>query len=482
MLLPGLEITASVSEATEPARPEGALTVSVVLSQGSVEERIHFRLTGVPPTSSPLAGEALLPLALVPAMRLGSPLRISQPIDRALLEGARQFQEIFSTWYPEFKKVPILAESVERSSNPGGPAGVGVFLSGGLDSSYTLLKHRGEVTHALFIHGCDIPLDNTDYRDRTVLKLAETAAECGAQLIVIETDLLRFSNPLCHWGHHYHGSALAAMAMLLGGSLRKVYIASSTSYLRIVPWGSSVVTDPLWSSSRLQVVHDGAEAERIEKARKLMESPVALRNLRVCFEAPVDGYNCGRCEKCFRTRVALRILGVPDEATTFDHPLDLDAMVAHPEAQEKFGRLRSWMLNRETARRLGNDPELIAALDELHRRSSFLGLVHALSRDKDAIVASPQWRTSLPKFRSALFNSLRNEDTAWFADKVMRWLPAARELAFTRLAHRDWPWFRRRFFRHALRHLLPQRRLDEKAPSQKPPTVAGPGGPDDGAH
>ena len=206
-----------------------------------------------------------------------------------------------------------------------------------------------------------------------------------------------------------------------------------------------------------QVVHDGAEAERIDKARKLMESPVALRNLRVCFETPEGGYNCGRCEKCFRTMATLRILGVLDRAT-FDHPLDLDAMVAHPEAQEKFGKLRSWALNREIARRQGNDPELIQALDELHRRSSFLGLVQSLSREKDAIVASPQWRAALPKFRSALLGSLRDEDPAWFTDKIMRWLPVARERAFQRLAERDWPWLRRRFLRQAVRNLLPRSR------------------------
>ena len=440
-----------------------SVTCRVTLTQGNATEHVFFRVTGADITKSPMEMEALVPLVLVPAMRLGSPLRFQGPLDRVVLAGAKRFQEIFSVWYPEFQPVPIHAEVVDRGSHPGRAQGVGVFFSGGLDSSYSLLKNCGELTHAIFIHGCDIPLANTGFRDRTVARLTETAKECGVSLIVIETDLLRFSDTYCHWGHHYHGAAMAGMAGLLGGTLRKVYVASSTSYLRIVPWGSTMVTDPLWSTGSMEVVHDGAEQERMGKIRRLIQSPVALRNLRVCFENPDDGYNCGQCEKCFRTMDGLRLCGALNACGAFDRPLDLAAMISHPEVLEKFGKLRSWTINYEMARSMGTDLELIQALEELHRLSSYLGLVQLMCREKNFITTTPHWRSSLPKFRTALFASLRDEDPAWFTGKILQWLPAARDQALERLANLDRPWFKRNLIRHLVPRVL---RRDKKKRGQ----------------
>ena len=436
-----------------PLEPGGPFRVEVCLRQGEAAETVSFKFSRSGPEPPPLATDALLPLVLIPAMKLGSPVRLPGPVCRQLLDGARRFQEIFSNWYPEFRPVPIHAETVERTAPEPDARGVGVFFSGGLDSSYSLVKHRGELTHALFVHGCDIPLENTAYCEKTLVRLRETAASFGLILVEVETDLLRFSDPLCHWGYHYHGAALAAMAMMFSGALRKVFIASSTSYLRIVPWGSSLVTDPLWTTPLLEVVYDGAEQERLGKIEAVAGFPVVLRNLRVCFETPEHGYNCGRCEKCYRTMVGLRVAGALAGCDAFDRPLDLDAMVGHPEVLEKFTELRSWTVSREAARARGTDPELIQALDEVHRRSAFVELVQRLCREKKDIVRSPWWRSSLPKFRTDLFESLRDEDPEWFAGKVLSWLPAVRDRAFTRLADHDRPWFKRSAWRYRWRRL-----------------------------
>jgi hypothetical protein len=447
-----------------PREPGGPFKIDVTLRQGEATESVYFKFSRSEAEPPLLGVEALLPLVLVPAMTLRSPVRFEAPVCRQLLAGARQFQEIFSTWYPDFQPVPVLADPVERMAPELDRRGVGVFFSGGLDSSYSLLKHRGELTHAVFIHGCDIPLGDDAYCQRALVRLRETAASVGVALVEVETDLLRFSDPYCHWGHHYHGAALAAIAMLLSGTLRKVYVASSTSYVRIVPWGSSLVTDPLWTTPLLEVVYDGAEQERLGKIEAVAEFPVALRNLRVCFETPADGYNCGRCEKCYRTMVGLRVAGAFERCGAFDRPLDLDAMLEHPEVLEKFTKLRSWSVTREVARARGTDHELIRALDEVQRRSAFVDLVQRLSREKNDIVQSPWWRASLPKFRTALFESLRDEDPEWFSQKVLHWLPAVRDRAFTRLADHDRPWFKRSVVRHRLRRLLEKLRRRNTPP------------------
>ena len=441
MFHPGLDIAVSPPEWIPPAVPGEPFTVQVTLSQGDLTERAYFRIAGADAVPAPLALEAMLPLALVPAMKLGSPLRFSSPISRTLLDGVRRFQEIFSTWYPDFKTVPIHAAPLHPS--PGTPmaVGVGVFFSGGLDSSYSLLKHRGELTHAIFVHGCDIPLANTAYRDTTVARLAETARSCGVSLITVETDLLRFSDAFCHWGHHYHGSALAAIGMLLSNTVGKVYLASSTSYMRIVPWGSSAVTDPLWSSRHLEIVHDGAEKERLDKIRTLIQFPVALRNLRVCFETPEGGYNCGHCEKCYRTMVGLRVCGALDECRAFDRPLDLAAMASSPGGS---GEIRPVALlahqPRERAphgNRLRSDPgPRRSPSPQLVPRT---GAAPFTAKRRDCGLAFLAGRTAEVPHRPVQKPARRGP--VWFAERILEWLPTVRDKAFDRLANLDRPWF-----------------------------------------
>jgi hypothetical protein len=445
MFKSGHEIIVHPPELIPPASPDSETTIQVLFSQAGSEERLFFRFHGVQPIQRPEL-DALLPLILIPAMKLRSPLRFAGPVSRQILDGARRFQEIFTVWYPEFHPVAIHPDAAESLKPPATSPCAGVFFSGGLDSSYSLIKHQRELTHAIFVHGCDIPLENMAYRKTTISRLKETTAAFGIQLVEIETNLRDFSNQFCDWGLHYHGAALAAMTHLLGGLLGKVYIASSTSYERIIPWGSSMVTDPLWTTPHTEIIYDGAEHPRLAKIPTVAQFPVALRNLRVCFGTPVDGYNCGSCEKCYRTMVALRICGVLENCTAFDKPLDLGAMRNHPEAISKFFKLQSWTWNHRKALEMGNDPELIEALNDLHRKGSYLSLVQTFSMHKKDIMASPFWRKSLPKFRTALLKSLREEDPEWWKKKILAWLPTVRNEAFTDLAAHDRRWFNRMFW------------------------------------
>lgn len=47
----------------------------------------------------------------------------------------------------------------------------------------------------------------------------------------------------------------------------------------------------------------------MEKLRGLIDHPEALSRLRVCWENQAN-YNCGLCEKCVRTMLGLRALGI----------------------------------------------------------------------------------------------------------------------------------------------------------------------------
>lgn len=72
---------------------------------------------------------------------------------------------------------------------------------------------------------------------------------------------------------------------------------------------------------------DGA-ARQIERVEFIAGFDAGLNNLRVFHWGPGTKYegggvvNCGRCEKCIRTMMALELGGKLSQCTTFDRPLE----------------------------------------------------------------------------------------------------------------------------------------------------------------
>lgn len=200
-----------------------------------------------------------------------------------------------------------------------------------MDSFYSVLKHRAELTALVFVHGFDVPLSQAVLRARVAGSLQEAAVALGVPLIEVETDLRAFSDRYVQWDE-FHGAALASVGHLLSTQFRRIYVPATTTYAALVPLGSHPLLDPLWSTEQIEFVHDGCEATRLEKLEKLAACEPARRWLRVCPKNDGGAYNCGRCEKCVRTMTALRVLGV---AKRFSSLPELDAA-----AVRRIARLR----------------------------------------------------------------------------------------------------------------------------------------------
>ena len=99
-------------------------------------------------------GDAFLAAALLPAMLRGEPLEIeeSAPVSPKLLTEISQLQRIFHCWNPVFKIIEVIAKTAPAAARNDGVAS---FFSGGVDSSYTFLKHKKDITHLVFIRGFD---------------------------------------------------------------------------------------------------------------------------------------------------------------------------------------------------------------------------------------------------------------------------------------------------------------------------------------
>jgi len=264
-------------------------------------------------------GDFVIPLLLLPAMRRGENLDIPITISHQLSAALPTVQDIFTIWDRAKTRIVVSAAATVPSAGMVG-RGVACFCSGGVDSYYTLLKHRDEITHLIFVHGFDMPLTAQWRRERSSALVRRAAATLGKSLVEIETDIRHFSDPFVGW-NDYHGAALAVVALLLGNAFRKVYIPATFTYADLIPLGSHPLLDPLWSTESVEIVHDGCEASRVDKLRLLATEPLLIETLRVCWQNVGQDLNCGVCEKCLRTMIALEITGL--RCPTFTCPLDL---------------------------------------------------------------------------------------------------------------------------------------------------------------
>jgi hypothetical protein len=315
--------------------------------------------------------EAFVASSLVPAMASGVGVRLEGPTSARLVSSLPTVIDILTAWNSRLARVsfPSLSPVATRRSSPGR---VGALFSGGVDSFYTFLKHRAEITDLIFIHGFDIPLEKVDLLRRAARSVDAVASEFGVGVVHVETNLKPFLNTFVNWGLTGHGVAIATIGHLLAPAFERLYIASSVHFGGLFPWGTHPLLDPLWSSELLEFVHHGCAAKRIEKVEFLASFDAALSNLRVChwglgleFERG-GAYNCGRCEKCIRTMVSLEAAGKLAKCTSFDRPLDC-ASVGELAATKEI--LPFFLENLETLRRRGARPDLQRALERCLRRA-----------------------------------------------------------------------------------------------------------------
>lgn len=336
---------------------------SACVEQNATRQTLFLRAEGIRTTES---SDAFLTTTLLPAMRAAAPLCVEGTISPRLYQSLTAIQDIFACWDEKNARVTVKVEALQAPKASSG-RGVGCFFSGGVDSFYTFLKHQDEITHLVFVHGFDLPLRDTALRPRVAEALRQAAAELGKPLLEVETNLREFLDRSMNWVFT-HGTALASVAQFLSGTLRTLYVPASNTYANLFPTGSHPILDPLWSTEAMEIVHDGCEANRVEKVARIAKSDTALRWLRVCWENPGSTYNCGRCEKCQRTMINLYLAGAQERCPTFDQPID-PARVARFPAWTTGVRIHAEE-NLRALEQAGRDPQLQRALRD------FLALKH----------------------------------------------------------------------------------------------------------
>jgi hypothetical protein len=274
-------------------------------------------------------GNPFLISILPVAARTGADLHVESEVSPLLIENFKQIHRIWSDWYG-LKPGDTGGMAVEPNGEAASP-GVACFFSGGVDSFYSVNKNlereKGEnrITHLLYVHGFDVDLEDHDRDSLVTGHLHRAGDELGLPVIRASTNLRLLADRFTRWGRLQHGAALAGVAHGLSGILGTVLVPSTHTYQHVFPWGTHPLLDPLWSDEFISFITDGCEATRTAKIeRQIIGSDVALRHLRVCHYNRELAYNCGSCEKCLRTKVALKLAGVLERCATFDDVLDLE--------------------------------------------------------------------------------------------------------------------------------------------------------------
>lgn len=255
---------------------------------------------------------------IFPIMQLGKPLLVEGPVSPSLLFNLEEFMAMWAAWRPERYRAVDIGAMVEKEPPKQPEKGLALMaFSGGLDSCFTAWRHRkalaGRRTRNLlsgvFVHGFDIPLSqkaayaHLEEQNRLLL------SSIGMGLIPLHTN---YREMLVGWGDS-HAAALVSALALFQKKYDTALLGSSKPYHVTDPkmvWGSNPMSDPLLSSDSFRVMYDGGQFPRVEKVSVVSRWTEACRLLHVCWENGKTPANCCRCEKCVRTILAFRLLGL----------------------------------------------------------------------------------------------------------------------------------------------------------------------------
>jgi len=342
-------------------------TVDLEFGDGT-KEQLWFRVPEEVP--APENGNAWLALALPLAAVLGEDLRIDLPVDAWLKLNAESLLAVWRHWYPDLAKaIQIHADALPPELPK---PGVVSSFTAGVDSFFTVLRHP-ECKHYIHVLGLDMPIWKKEAHARLTARLESIAAQMGARFYRLATNLRETRWGKLPWETFASGAALAGSHLQME-SICGAGLIPSSELSPDIPWGSHPLTDSLFSTSSMRILHDGLSHNRLEKTEFVARFPLVLENLHVCFIGQdthgQDDRNCSRCEKCLRNMLALDAIGKLGECKTFDLSLYRVELAAQLEATTAKGRILIGRL-RELAERHGRS-DIAAHLDESLRKSRIM--------------------------------------------------------------------------------------------------------------
>lgn len=295
-------------------------------ASGATADRMRARADGF--------AIACLPLAM---WHRESRMRVEAELCTRLREGLRVIRETFLGWYPRCSRVEVEPAKGFAPTRPPSERRTASMLSGGIDGLAALRMNRLDypLDHPQSIRDCitlfGINNFDVDSRGPVPERLAAFDALLGRLRIVAEaerfelhpvyTNVRSLAPSYTYWTRMGFGAGHIAAAHLFHGYLDKVLYASDGDGGDPGPgaWHPRFVRH--FSTDAVQVEPTEILMTRMEKTALVSEWGWGRRMMQPCHyvRIPERGkINCGRCEKCIRTMLALIGLGRLGEVDAFE--------------------------------------------------------------------------------------------------------------------------------------------------------------------
>jgi hypothetical protein len=304
----------------EPWNVSGdTLEVAACLEQDGKTQRLWWRLPAQWQDAVTEWADPFVVGFMFPMMQCGGEVMVEGAVSPSLLKNLDQYAAIWHSWFPSrYQPVRIQAEKEIELPQPNDSPAAIVPFSCGVDSCYTVLRHhRGlmgrrnrKIGAAVIMHGFDIRLDENNASTMYAGLLAGAKAMLDSIDVPCIPVTSNFRELPMIWADG-HGTQLTNGLMLFARQFGEAMIPNSTPFTAMVgPWGSHPACDPYLGSKHFPIADDAGENTRFEKIELLSQWPEAMKHLRVCHSNPGNYENCCRCEKCIRTILAFRMVGV----------------------------------------------------------------------------------------------------------------------------------------------------------------------------
>lgn len=276
--------------------------------------------------------ESFLLVGALAAMRLGERrVELEGEVCPQLADGLRTAMEVLASWDRRRRPVRLDVEQGCVHAAFGGARQAAALLSGGIDSLALLranilaygADHPSRIRTAFVYRGIWSPDPPGDQRIRARLheaveSLAPAAEDAGVALIPVWANFRQLTDwDTPFWQLEYQGAALASVAHLFADRVHTMSIGGTWDVAHLGRWGSHPLLDSNYGTHDVAVRHEQVALTRLDKTRLVAEWPAALQVLRVCNRVPEATSNCGKCEKCVRTMLALKALDMLPQAQAF---------------------------------------------------------------------------------------------------------------------------------------------------------------------
>jgi hypothetical protein len=263
-------------------------------------------------------------------------LWIDGPLCPRLASGLARLMQVWSGWYRHCRPV-ALEPARGLAAPPARPSPrAAMFLSGGVDSLALLRRSRAErpAGHPDAPRDAIVLFGNNGFEfeggrpvadrlagfDALLARLAPLAEREGLTLVPVHFDARWLLPGYRAWTSLAFGPMIASVAHALWRRHTSVLLASSSARTER-PHGSRSDTDPLYTSAAVEIRVGDPDVSRFEKIRRIADWEPALAIVQPCWlrsRRLADGrLNCGRCEKCLRTMLALLALGRLSDCPAF---------------------------------------------------------------------------------------------------------------------------------------------------------------------